>query len=1498
MLPSLRYLIIIFISIYLFINIIKSAPTELTTCSPEEFQCNDGGCIPLDSFGNGKKECADGSDEQGEEPNPTSSLNTDEVQKTSTPEKTIINEDKVPQKNLEDPFESIATLQPPVEEANTDVSKSKPSDKKACSEDGKARRKECSSNLKLWYGDIESIDFLNVSILNDFNSVDLLQQGCEMLSQYRNCMGEFDKECVLSKKLKEWSDLEMYACQLLLPAAREHGTGCFSIVRNSQCPTDNVISTLTSPFCRLVRSTAGDLDCIESSKTDEKCSEVAVELLGPLKSETDHMMMEALICETIEDAQNRGDRTDEEYDDDNATVINTESNTTTEKAKTEIVQEVEEHVEKNLNLTHKLDRENVNTDVAKIEDEPLLSSVNVLDVLSFFTNLEEICSEEKKDDQFLPLKSNVCQNKTKLKQYSECFTKAKDIVKCPIKSPLDVTTKCDAIEAFNANIDCIITTLNEECSVEEQETVVGIQERINDDAIVLQCYKKDEPSNATESISGDGFNLKPKNPRCSSKQENSALVCLVELVELNKQMTNFASFNFLLEVSNIDSVFVNNVCELYDKYEKCLGETVFSQDGGKRCAFNSPLNSLARIGLSPICNSENRNKLSESRECIETIGTLGQGNFSCKNNGLQNMGNAVQMMLQGIHGEALLCKIFYGIRSAFECGEGVIKEKCSPDSYINLNQLKIDFDNIGIEEGCPSEPPSNLDEIISTPVKPTLPQSNLKKDSKNSNSVIVSPICSPEEQKKFQICVQNLTSYQPHPLAVIKIPRQIDEACLTYKDYKDCAKDVKCNPLWAQGMSSMFEYACGKGYDQYQNIKSCIRKTTTRNDIRDCVTTFSKGSPSEACMSSKTLLQCSIDIIRDKCGETAKTWVNEYVQRFASAIDPSCKLEAPSFTTTIQAINCSPAQKQIINTCAAPLNDISSRLDDLFEGGFQTFMKNVNNLAPVFAQGCNLTAEFRSCIAPIYSTPTECVASSCLIRAGSGICNKEDVSTAIDENLNCVFSNAGDPNFAKCLRTIIASVKDFNINTLRAILPTFVECVEPMILKKCGPVPLNVLKSFGTTDICPVEVMPFNNKETPKPIPSITPLTGSVCDSETATRYDVCKKDFYRNYRFVPVQLISNINDTSKMCQEVLQLSQCIEVENVEICENKSHKALKNLVISICKHENIFRNHSSCLSNVISSNEGSKCLESFFNTQPKSDDEVCKLIQESSQCLSKPVYENCGPEAVNFAYDTINSYTINFDNECHITSPSITLQTGCSEEDLIAYLQCEAIIDRYHYIPIAVLPDNTKLGEFCNVARSNYKTCLDKLKCKFEPATSASLNLFDNLCESFNEGQVKYGDCIASIFNSFDGKNCLQPITSLDVLSKEGYKDICHSMTQSFDCAAPLIEDKCTYGAVHHSASLYENYLKKFDTKCSLESIKATRNFNASESNDILKNKVTTTLETSTQPVTEKTTTEDSITTASPTTTTKTSKDNSASINYSAVSFALFSVIISAILFL
>jgi hypothetical protein len=157
-------------------------------------------------------------------------------------------------------------------------------------------------------------------------------------------------------------------------------------------------------------------------------------------------------------------------------------------------------------------------------------------------------------------------------------------------------------------------------------------------------------------------------------------------------------------------------------------------------------------------------------------------------------------------------------------------------------------------------------------------------------TVPLAPACEPDEQKRFGECIQPLTAFQPHPLAVIKQPKEIDNACKAYKEFNTCRSSIKCNPLWAKGMSAMFEFACGAGYERFNQVRQCIRKTTTREDIRECVNVFSKGAPQKACESSSRLLSCSVPAIKERCGEQAVDFVNEYVKHFASTIDPQCKL--------------------------------------------------------------------------------------------------------------------------------------------------------------------------------------------------------------------------------------------------------------------------------------------------------------------------------------------------------------------------------------------------------------------------------------------------------------------------------------------------------------------------------------------------------------------------------------------------------------------------------
>jgi hypothetical protein len=260
---------------------------------------------------------------------------------------------------------------------------------------------------------------------------------------------------------------------------------------------------------------------------------------------------------------------------------------------------------------------------------------------------------------------------------------------------------------------------------------------------------------------------------------------------------------------------------------------------------------------------------------------------------------------------------------------------------------------LGLEEGCPKEKPEDLEEIIARPVARPQPNTVTAPIARPmaTPQPSIAPACEMEEQKKFAACVQPLTAFQPHPLAVIKQPKEIDNACKAYKTFNECRATINCNPLWAKGMSAMFEYACGDGYRPFNEVRQCVRRTTTRDDIRECVNIFSRGAPQKACESSNRLLSCALPPITEKCGKNAVDFVKEYVRRFATTIDPQCNIEKLMSVKAIHTHNCTAGEDAIVQHCSAPLNDISSRLDELFQGGLQSFLKNLNNLAPVFAQG-------------------------------------------------------------------------------------------------------------------------------------------------------------------------------------------------------------------------------------------------------------------------------------------------------------------------------------------------------------------------------------------------------------------------------------------------------------------------------------------------------------------------------------------------------------------
>jgi hypothetical protein len=56
--------------------------------------------------------------------------------------------------------------------------------------------------------------------------------------------------------------------------------------------------------------------------------------------------------------------------------------------------------------------------------------------------------------------------------------------------------------------------------------------------------------------------------------------------------------------------------------------------------------------------------------------------------GLQFLGRTVELMINGIHSEALLCNTFYMLRNTFDCGQVFVKDNCDEKSLTDLLSLK------------------------------------------------------------------------------------------------------------------------------------------------------------------------------------------------------------------------------------------------------------------------------------------------------------------------------------------------------------------------------------------------------------------------------------------------------------------------------------------------------------------------------------------------------------------------------------------------------------------------------------------------------------------------------------------------------------------------------------------------------------------------------------------------------------------------------------------
>ncbi|VIO91908.1 Low-density lipoprotein receptor domain class A containing protein [Brugia malayi] len=1069
--------------------------------------------------------------------------------------------------------------------------------------------------------------------------------------------------------------------------------------------TSNNINLQGSPICQILASIRSDLRCIQRNNRNG-CTTNALEIIEPLESETDHLYTQ-LACSYI-----------------TAITASTASST----------------FSKSTDESSKL----------KVNGSPY-------DILHMFTKVNTICSQIISEAKWEPIYRIVCEHREKLMEQRECFINASlGLEQCDQKPKNE--TICNALEQFSNNIDCALRVMLDVCTIEAQNVAVLVQDALSDDLIVHHCYA--EAITDDKSMSNDEFKLSPKNVRCTSEQENLALACLVELVEVNRKIAELNSLNFLHEISQQNSTIISGICNLYNKYDNCISNTVFVHSNGKRCAFNSPLNTLARIGLAPICSKRTRTLLHSSNECIQKI----KNRTGICQSGLNSLGLAIHNMLQGIHGEAYLCNSYYLIRDAYQCGEKIFIEFCSAEAIQNLQQLWRLVMELGVEEGCPKERP---------------------------------------KQKQFASCIQTITTYQPHPLAVIKQPKQIDEACKQFVEFKKCQANISCIPLWAKGMIAMFDFACGPGYSTYLQVRQCIRKTTTRENIRECVSEFSRSSPQIACQSSRKLLACSIPVINEKCGQVGAQFVTDYIDKFVNVVDPTCKIGMQQNDKSIRGYNCTIEENARISYCAAPINELTSRIDELFEGGLQQFLVNVKNLAPVFAKGCNLTKEFRHCLGPLIEQQSEqqCTISSCLIQAGNGICNQPDTAKAIDDNLACVFKQASIPEFGRCLRSTIATLKQFNLIALRGVLPQFIKCIEHIVVQHCGEIPLNVLRAISATDICPIS---FNYNQ----LGSVSGDKTQICDTEMQQKHAECTGNFYRNYRMLPIALLRDPSSIDMLCVDASKLATC----SYPICDTAKQKALNALAEFICTRRDTYKEHSMCLTSVITSSEGSKCLTSFL---PTASEQQCSFLTNVANCATPSIHNSCGYEALALSFEGMHIFANALNKSCSVQIPIASVKTSCAESDIVEYLQCENLIDHFTFAPFSFIRNSSQWNEFCEVIR-DYENCLTNMSCRVEPISSANIALFRTICGK-EESKTKYFlPCLTHFITTDIGKKCSEPFVGLDLLAKDNSQKICSTLKSMLSCASSELSAQCSEQALKHVVSMFLIWVRKFDPSCSI----------------------------------------------------------------------------------
>ena len=71
--------------------------------------------------------------------------------------------------------------------------------------------------------------------------------------------------------------------------------------------------------------------------------------------------------------------------------------------------------------------------------------------------------------------------------------------------------------------------------------------------------------------------------------------------------------------------------------------------------------------------------------------------------------------------------------------------------------------------------------------------------------------------------------------------------------------------------------------------------------------------------------------------------------------------------------------------------------------------------------------------------------------------------------------------------------------------------------------------------------------------------------------------------------------------------------------------------------------------------------------------------------MSSELLQNCGDLALEYSYKVMQAYAMDINPECIVAPPSVALETGCSEDDMIEFLDCETRLDHFSFRPISII---------------------------------------------------------------------------------------------------------------------------------------------------------------------------------------------------------------------